>query len=40
MKYIEIGNENYGEDFLNRFRKVKKASDEVYPGITCVVRTG
>lgn len=40
MKYIGIGNENFGEDYLRRFRKVKKAIDEVYPGITCVIGTG
>lgn len=40
MKYIGIGNENFGEDYLRRFRKVKKAIDAVYPGITCVIGTG
>jgi len=40
MKYISIGNENFGEDYLRRFRKVKKAINEVYPGIICLVGTG
>lgn len=40
MKYIGIGNENFGSDYLKRFRKVKKAIDERYPGITCVIGTG
>lgn len=40
MKYISIGNENFGEDYLRRFRKVKSAIDEKYPNITCVIGTG
>lgn len=40
MKFIGIGNENFGEDYLRRFRKVKNAIDEAYPGITCVIGTG
>jgi len=40
MKFISIGNENFGEDYFRRFRKVKNAIDEAYPGTTCVVGTG
>lgn len=40
MKYIGIGNENFGEDYLKRFRAVKQAIDEKYPGITCILSCG
>jgi len=40
LKYIGIGNENFGEDFLEKFEVVKKAIDSHYPGITCVLSSG
>lgn len=40
MKYIGIGNENFGEDYLKRFRMVKKAIDKKYPGMTCILSSG
>jgi alpha-N-arabinofuranosidase len=40
LKYIGIGNENYGEDYLEKFEVVKKAIDSRYPGITCVISGG
>lgn len=40
MKYIGIGNENYGEDYLKRFRRIKDAIDKKYPGITCILSCG
>ncbi len=39
MKYIGIGNENYGEDYFEKFEVIKKAIDAHYPGITCIVAT-
>jgi len=40
MKYIGIGNENYGEEYITRFEIVKKAIDKKYPGITCIMSSG
>jgi alpha-L-arabinofuranosidase len=40
LKYIGIGNENYGPDYLEKFEVIKKAIDERYPGITCVMSSG
>ena len=40
LKYIGIGNENFGEDYLEKFELVKKAIDSHYPGITCVLSAG
>ena len=39
MKYIGIGNENYGEDYFEKFAVIKKAIDAHYPGIICIVAT-
>jgi alpha-N-arabinofuranosidase len=40
LKYIGIGNENHGEDYLEKFEVVKRAVDARYPGITCVMSAG
>jgi alpha-L-arabinofuranosidase len=40
LTYIGIGNENYGPDYLEKFSVIKKAIDERYPGITCVMSSG
>jgi alpha-L-arabinofuranosidase len=40
LKYIGIGNENYGPDYLEKFTVIKKAIDARYPGITCVMSSG
>lgn len=40
LKYIGIGNENVGEDYLKRFTVIKKAIDERYSGITCILSAG
>jgi alpha-L-arabinofuranosidase len=40
LKYIGIGNENYGEDYLEKFETIKKAIDARYDGITCVMSSG
>ena len=39
LKYIGIGNENYGEDYFEKFEILKKAIDAHYPGITCILAT-
>ncbi len=40
LRYLEIGNENIGEEYLAAFEAVKEAIDAAYPGITCVLTTG
>ena len=40
MKMIQIGNENYGDDYIRKFEKVKQAIQEKYPEIHCVLCTG
>ena len=40
LKYIGIGNENYGEDYLEKFEIIKSSIDERYPGVTCVLSAG
>lgn len=40
LRYLEIGNENFGEEYLAAFEAVKKAIDATYPGITLVMTTG
>ena len=40
LKYIGIGNENFGEDYFKRFRQVKKAIDAKHTGIRCVLGSG
>lgn len=40
LRYIGIGNENYDADYIRRFRKVKAAIDESYPGIICILSAG
>jgi alpha-L-arabinofuranosidase len=40
LKYIGVGNENFGPDYLEKFTVIKKAIDTRYPGITCVMSSG
>ena len=40
LRYLEIGNENIGEEYLSAFAAVKQAVDAAYPGITCIMTTG
>ncbi len=40
LKYIGIGNENYGPDYLEKFTVIKKAIDARYPGMVCVMSSG
>ncbi len=40
LKYIGIGNENFGTDYLESFEAVKAAIDRQYPGIVCILSTG
>jgi alpha-N-arabinofuranosidase len=40
LRYLEIGNENIGEEYLAAFAAVKQAIDATYPGITCIMTTG
>lgn len=40
MRFIGIGNENFGPDYLARFRKVKAAIDKKYKNITCILGSG
>ena len=36
LKYVEIGSENYGQEYSKRFALFKKAINEVYPDVTVV----
>lgn len=36
LKYVEIGSENYGQEYAKRFDLFKKAINEVYPEITVI----
>ena len=36
LKYIEIGSENYGQEYSKRFELFKKAINEIYPEITVI----
>ena len=40
LKYVAIGNENPGEDYLKRFDIIRKAIAEKYPDITCIMSSG
>lgn len=40
LKMIGIGNENYGSDYHQKFRRVKEAIQARYPEITCVMSSG
>ena len=34
LKYIEIGSENYGQEYAKRFKLFKEAIREIYPDVT------
>lgn len=36
LKYVEIGSENYGQEYSKRFDLFKKAIDEAYPEVTVI----
>lgn len=36
LKYVEIGSENYGQEYAKRFMLFKKAINEAYPDITVI----
>lgn len=36
LKYIEIGSENYGQEYTKRFELFKKAINETYPEVTVI----
>lgn len=40
MKLIGIGNENHGEEFLEKFGIIKAEIDKKYPGMTCILSSG
>lgn len=40
MKMIGIGNENYGADYHEKFRKVKAAVQAKYPDMVCILSSG
>lgn len=40
LKYIGIGNENFGTDYLESFEAVKKVIDQRYPGMVCILSAG
>ena len=40
LKYIGIGNENFGKTYLDSFEVIKKAIADRYPGIVCILSSG
>lgn len=40
LKYIGVGNENFGPEYLEKFTVIKKAIDARYPGMVCVMSSG
>ncbi len=40
LKYVGIGNENPGEDYLKRFGLIRKAIAEKYPDMVCIMSSG
>ena len=40
LKYIAIGNENWGAAYFSRYEILSKAVKEQYPGVTCIVAAG
>ena len=36
LKYVEIGSENYGNEYTKRFNLFKKAINETYPDVTVI----
>lgn len=40
LKYIGLGNENSGKEYIERFEMMKKEIDANYPGITCIMSSG
>lgn len=40
LKYIGVGNENYGPDYAAKFALIKRAIDSHSPGIACVMSSG
>lgn len=40
MKMIGIGNENYGSDYHEKFKIVKKAIQDMHPEIVCILSAG
>lgn len=36
LKFVEIGSENYGQEYSKRFQLFKKAINEIYPEITVI----
>jgi alpha-L-arabinofuranosidase len=40
LKYIGVGNENFGLDYREKFAVIKQAIDARYPGMICVISSG
>lgn len=40
LKYIAIGNENWGERYFNNFKVLKAAIEAVYPDVTVITTSG
>ena len=40
LKMIGIGNENYGEEYYEKFAAVRKEIDARYPGMLCIMAAG
>jgi len=40
LRHIGLGNENLGEEYIERFELMKKEIDKKYPGMTCIMSSG
>lgn len=40
LRYLAIGNENWGAAYFGRYERLSKAVKEKHPGITCIVAAG
>lgn len=40
LRFIAIGNENWGNIYFDRYEKIRQAVKEKYPEITCIVANG
>ncbi|WP_284984468.1 alpha-L-arabinofuranosidase C-terminal domain-containing protein [Arthrobacter sp. efr-133-TYG-118] len=40
LRYLGIGNENFGPEYLEHFARIKEAVDQLHPGLTTIVTGG
>ena len=40
LRYLAIGNENWGDVYFKRYEKIREAVKEKYPSLTCIIACG